>query len=116
MTKSPAQLNREIAESLSQPRRTRHRRSHARIKGLTTTTTDSLLGYRQGAPRREQRHGQARLRAAGVLGVKADIIGVARLTDDLLAGGRAPVAPDDFADEETVVEDRPHETMLRLVK
>ena len=80
---------------------------------------------------------------ADALGVKADTIGkvlrgsrdvtaklaysVARLTDvsidDLLAGallsprtcphcGRAP----DFEDEETVVEDRPRETVLRLVR
>jgi len=81
---------------------------------------------------------------ADALGVKADSIGkvlrgardvtaklaysVARLTDvsidDLLAGAllsprtcpHCGRPPDDFADEETVVEDRPREAVLRLVK
>ena len=81
---------------------------------------------------------------ADALGVKADSISkilrgardvtaklaysVARLTDvsidDLLAGAllsprtcpHCGRPPDDFADEETVVEERPRETVLRLVK
>lgn len=81
---------------------------------------------------------------ADTLGVKVDTIGkvlrggrdvtarlaygVARLTDvsidDLLAGAllsprtcpHCGHPPDDFADEETVVEDRPRETVLKLVK
>lgn len=81
---------------------------------------------------------------ADALGVKADTIGkvlrggrsvtatlaygVARLTDvsidDLLAGAllsprtcpHCGRPPDDFADEETVVEDRPREAALRSVK
>lgn len=81
---------------------------------------------------------------ADALGVKADTIGkvlrggrdvtarlaysVARLTevsiDDLLAGALLSTRtcphcgrpPDDFADEETIVEDRPRAAGLRLVK
>jgi transcriptional regulator with XRE-family HTH domain len=81
---------------------------------------------------------------ADALGVKADTIGkvlrggrdvtarlaysVARLTDvsidDLLAGAllssrtcpHCGHPPDDFVDEETVVEDRPREAVLSLVK
>jgi transcriptional regulator with XRE-family HTH domain len=81
---------------------------------------------------------------ADALGVKADSLGkvlrgtrdvtarlaygVARLTDvsidDLLAGAllsprtcpHCGRPPDDFADEETVVEDRPREAVLRVVK
>lgn len=81
---------------------------------------------------------------ADALGVKADTIGkvlrggrdvtarlaysVARLTDvsidDLLAGAllspwtcpHCGRPPDDFVDEETVVEDRPREAVLRVVK
>ena len=81
---------------------------------------------------------------ADALGMKADSLGkvlrggrdvtarlaygVARLTDasidDLLAGAllssrtcpHCGRPPDDFADEETVVEDRPREAMLRVVK
>ncbi|HWO25261.1 MAG TPA: helix-turn-helix transcriptional regulator [Kofleriaceae bacterium] len=81
---------------------------------------------------------------ADALGIKADTIGkvlrggrdvtarlaysVARLIDvsidDLLAGAllsprtcpHCGRPPDDFVDEETVVEDRPRETMLQLVK
>ena len=81
---------------------------------------------------------------ADALGVKADSIGkvlrgardvtaklaysVARLTDvsidDLLSGAllsprtcpHCGRPPDDFADEETVVENRPREAVLRLVR
>jgi hypothetical protein len=81
---------------------------------------------------------------ADALGTKADSIGkvlrgardvtaklaygVARLTDvsidDLLAGAllsprtcqHCGRPPDDFADEETVVDDRPREALLKLVK
>jgi transcriptional regulator with XRE-family HTH domain len=79
---------------------------------------------------------------ADALGVKADSLskvlrgardvtarlayGVARLTDVSIDGSRARCChrerarcgrpPDDFADEETVVEDRPRETVLRVVR